>query len=55
MNDCCGSEMRSESISNMLNVIVESKIISIEVFTAAVGILFMVVMLKNKLWSFCGT
>ncbi|KNC23978.1 hypothetical protein FF38_07426 [Lucilia cuprina] len=55
MSDCCNSELRSESINNMLNVIVDSKIISIEVFTAAVAILFVVVLLKNKFRNFCGT
>ncbi|XP_065360114.1 uncharacterized protein LOC135953998 [Calliphora vicina] len=55
MSDCCNSELRSESINNMLNIIVDSKIISIEVFTAAVAILFVVVLLKNKFRNFCGT
>ncbi|XP_037881568.1 uncharacterized protein LOC119632637 [Glossina fuscipes] len=55
MENCCGGELRSESPVRMLNAIIDSKIISVEVFTAAVGILFLVVLLKNKFCNFCGT
>ncbi|XP_037939933.1 uncharacterized protein LOC119672857 [Teleopsis dalmanni] len=55
MNDCCNAEMHGQAFHSMLETIVDSKIISIEVFTAAIGILFVVVLLKNKFRSFCGT
>lgn len=53
--DCCGGEVRSESIYNMLQALVDSKVINVPLFTIAVGIFFVVLLMKNNFRSFSGT
>ncbi|XP_017490244.1 PREDICTED: uncharacterized protein LOC108378453 [Rhagoletis zephyria] len=55
MEDCCSNEMRGQTFHNLLRSVLDSKIINIQVFTVAVGILFIVILLKNRFRSFCGT
>ncbi|XP_023033763.1 uncharacterized protein [Drosophila tropicalis] len=53
--DCCGDEVRSESIYSMLQAIVDSKVINVQLFTIAVGVFFLILLLKNNFRSFSGT
>ncbi|XP_067613558.1 uncharacterized protein [Eurosta solidaginis] len=55
MEDCCSSEMHGKTFHNFLRTVLDSKIINIQVLTVAVGILFIVILLKNRLGSLCGT
>uniref|UniRef100_A0A6P4FAA8 Uncharacterized protein LOC108049386 n=1 Tax=Drosophila rhopaloa TaxID=1041015 RepID=A0A6P4FAA8_DRORH len=36
--DCCGNEVRSESIYNMLQALVDSKVVNVQLLSIAVGI-----------------
>ncbi|XP_043648572.1 uncharacterized protein LOC122617006 [Drosophila teissieri] len=53
--DCCGNEVRSESIYNMLQALVDSKVVNVQLLSIAVGIFFVVLLLKNNFRSFSGT
>eukprot|EP00099_Drosophila_melanogaster_P001944 NP_001097633.1 uncharacterized protein Dmel_CG34250, isoform A [Drosophila melanogaster] len=53
--DCCGNEVRSESIHNMLQALVDSKVVNVQLLSIAVGIFFVVMLLKNNFRSFSVT
>jgi len=50
--DCCGNEVRSESIYNMLQALVDSKVVNVQLLSIAVGIFFVVLLLKKNFRSF---
>ncbi|XP_030379379.1 uncharacterized protein LOC115627744 [Scaptodrosophila lebanonensis] len=48
MDNCCGGQVQSESIYNMLQALVDSKVINVQLFTIAVGIFFMVLLWRRS-------
>ncbi|XP_055846067.1 uncharacterized protein LOC129912010 [Episyrphus balteatus] len=48
MDNCCGGEQRDHSIKEMLRSLIDSKVINVQLLTIAIGVLFIVVMFKNK-------
>ncbi|KAI8041289.1 hypothetical protein M5D96_005545 [Drosophila gunungcola] len=47
--DCCGNEVRSESIYNMLQALVDSKVVNVQLLSIAVGIFFVTNVIHGSL------